>query len=282
MTKIPGLLAALCLLCAAPAAARDVAAVLAKGTGPYFETYLAFQRAMGRPVTPFDLSEDEKPRLPSGLKVAVSFGSKAAALKYPAGTTVVFTLAPGYIPGGGAKYRSVATLPDPALALPAYKRLQPGLRRLTVFHLKGSMGPYLMKISSSATGAGVEVNPVSLSSPDEFPEKLREMTGRADAFWLLSDPPLINRESMMILSKFSCSNRIPFYAPTAGLLRLGATAAFGPDFGGIGGAAAAAVKKALAGEELPEVTYVENPGMSVNLEAAEKCGFPLAKEVFPK
>jgi putative ABC transport system substrate-binding protein len=280
--KLKPLLAALCLFCPAPAAAQEVAAVLAKGAGPYFETYLAFQRAMGRPVTPFDLSVDPKPRLPSGLKVVVTFGAKAAALKYPAGTTVVFTLSPGYVPGDGPKYRRVATLPDPALALPAYKRLQPGLRRLTVFHLKGSMGPYLLKISSAAARAGIRIDPVPLASPDEFPEKLRELTGRADAFWLLSDPPLISRESMLVLSKFSCSNRVPFYAPAPGLLPLGATAAFAPDFGGIGEAAAAAVKKALAGEELPGVTYVENPKLSINFEAAERCGFPLAKEAFPK
>lgn len=280
--RIKPLLAALCLSCPAPAAAREVAAVLAKGTGPYFEAYLAFQRAMGRPVTPFDLSEDPKPRLPSGLKVVVTFGAKAAALKYPAGATVVFTLSPGYVPDHEKNYHRVETLPDPALALPAYKLLQPGLRRLAVFHLKGSMEPYLRKISAAAAGAGVEVRPVALASPGEFPAKLRELAGRADAFWLLSDPPLISRESMQVLSRFSCSSRIPFYAPAPGLLPLGASAAFAPDFRGIGEAAAEAAKKALAGQELPGVIYVGNPKMSVNTEAAEKCGLPLAKEAFPK
>ncbi|MDT8287007.1 MAG: ABC transporter substrate binding protein [Elusimicrobiales bacterium] len=276
------LLAALCLLCSAPAAAQDVAAVLAKGSGPYFEAYLAFQKAMGRPVTPFDLSRDGDPKLPSGLRAAVTFGSKAAALRYPSGTTVIFTLSPGYVPDGGDNYRRVATLPDPALALAAYKRLQPGLRRLTVFHLEGSMGPYLAKVSSAAARAGIRVNPVPLASPDEFPEKLRELPDRTDAFWLLSDPPLISRKSMLLLSKFSCSNRMPFYAPAAGLLRLGATASYAPDFMEIGAAAAAAAKKALAGEELPAVTYAENPRMSVNAETAKRCGYALVPEAFEK
>lgn len=276
------LLAALCLLCSAPAAAQEVAAVLAKGSGPYFDAYLAFQKAMGRPVTPFDLARDGTPRLPSDLRAAVAFGSKAAALKYPAGVTVIFTLAPGYVPSDGKRHRRVATLPDPAQALPAFKRLQPGLRRLTVFHLRGSMAPYLAKISSAAAGAGIEAHMVPLSSPDEFPEKLRALPGKTDAFWLLSDPPLISRESMMVLSKFSCSNRIPFYAPAAGLLSLGATASYAPDFDEIGAAAAAAVKKTLAGEKLPPVTYAEAPEMSVNTETAARCGYSLDPEAFQK
>ena len=55
------LLLALC--CAGPGACRaeEAAALLAKGSGLYFETFLAFQKALGRPLPAFDLSA-EKPR----------------------------------------------------------------------------------------------------------------------------------------------------------------------------------------------------------------------------
>jgi len=209
-----GILAAAGLLaCAAPAAAQKEAAVLSKGSGPYFETYLEFQKALGRPVTPFDLAKGN-PRFAGDLEAVVAFGSKAAALKYPKGTTLIYTLAPGYFPDkdGGRAVR-ICPLPDPEKAVAAYLNLQPGLKRLAVFYSKASQGAYIKRISPPAKTAGVEIIGIPLSSPSEFPEKLRSMSGDVDALWLLPDPALITRTSLDVLAQFACARKIPFYAP---------------------------------------------------------------------
>lgn len=272
--RLSGILAAALLACAAPATAQKEAAVLAKGSGPYFETYLAFQRALGRPVTPYDLSKG-KPRFGGDLKAVVAFGAKAAALKYPDDVAVIFALAPGYFPekAGGHIIR-ISSLPEPAKAVAAYLKLQPGLKKLAVFYSKASPDIYISGLIRQGKAAGVQISGIPLSSPSEFPEILRSLPGDVDALWLLPDPVLINKVSLAVLSEFSCAKKIAFYVPSAGLVPLGATASFAPDFTKTGAAAARALGAVLKGEVLPALIFPE-ASLTVNTQAAEKCGLPL-------
>lgn len=269
------LLLALCAFAPGVSSAQEAAAVLAKGSGLYFETFLAFQKALGRPLATFDLSA-EKPRLPRGLKVAVAFGSKAAAYDYPPGAKVIYLLAPGYAPGTtGARFTGISALPEPAQAVDAYLKLQPGLKRLGVFIAKSARNPYLAELTAAARPRGVELVPVELGGPGEFPGKLRGLAGRIDAFWLLPEPTLINRTSLMVLAEFSCANKLPFYAPSGGLTELGAAASFAPNFTEAGVAAAGALGKALAGQALPATLYVPRSELILNEPFIKKCGLPV-------
>lgn len=261
------------LLCCAPAAAQE-AAVLSKGSGPYFEAYLALQKALARPVTPFDLSAG-KPDLPGGLKAVVAFGARAADLDYPEGVKVIVALAPGYSPRGSkAGYVRICPLPQPDEAVAAFRRLQPGLRRLAVVY-SPAMSPYTGMIEGAAGPGGVELVRVQLQSPAQLPDRLRSLLGKADAVWLLPDPALINKTSLSVLGEFSCANKVPFYAPSAGLLQFGAAASFAPETEETGKAAARALKAALAGEALPDVIHASNPVLTLNRGAAERCSLPL-------
>ena len=276
------LLLAYCACTPAGCSAQEAAAVLAKGSGLYFETFLAFQKALGRPVSTFDLSA-EKPRLSRGLKAVVAFGSKAAAYEYPAGTKVIYLLAPGYSPAGpGGKFTGVSTLPEPTQVIEVYKKLQPGLKRLWIFTTKSARNPYLSELTAAAKARGVEIFPVELAGPQEFPAKLRDLAGKADAFWLLPEPTLINKTSLMVLAEFSCSTRLPFYAPSGGLTELGAAASFAPNFTEAGVTAAAALNKALAGQALPATIYVQRSELTLNEPFIKKCGLPLTLPAAPE
>jgi len=265
----------LCLFSPAPCPAQESAAVLSKGSGLYFETFLAFQKALGRPISSFDLSKD-KPSLPSGLKAAVTFGATAAAYEYPPKARVIYLLAPGYMPKNeGGRFTKISTLPEPAQAIATYKELQPGLKRLAVLFNKNSAGNYASFLAEAARPHGVEILPVGLGGPLEFPDKLRGLAGKADAFWLLPEPALINKTSLMVLAEFSCSNKIPFYAPSGGLSELGAAASFAPTFAEAAVTAAAALEKALSGKPLPETIYVPRSELTMNAAFVTKCGLPV-------
>lgn len=269
---VPLLVFALAVFAPSRGAAQETAAVLSKGSGLYFETFLAFQKALGRPLTAFDLSK-EKPRLGPDLKAVVAFGSKAAAFEYPAKTKVIYLLAPGYIPKTtGAGFTNISALPEPGQAIAAYQQLQPGLKRLAVMFKKYSPGHYTSALAEAAKARGVEIIPVALAKPSEFPDRLRDLAGKIDAFWLLPEPALINRTSLMVLSEFSCSNKMPFYAPSGGLTELGAAASFAPDSSQAGAAAAAALEKSLSGISLPETLYVARSELTVNAAFIGKCG----------
>lgn len=274
-TAFPLLFLALCFFTPGPCRAQEAAAVLSKGSGLYFETFLAFQKALGRPIASFDLSK-EKPSLRRGLRAAVAFGSMAATFDYPRDTKVIYLLAPAYRPKNtGGRFTKISALPETSQAIAAYSQLQPGLKRLAVLFRKPEPGTYVAELTAAARLRGVEVISVGLNGPLEFPDKLRELAGKTDAFWLLPDPALINKTSLRVLSEFSCSNKIPFYAPSGGLTELGAAASFAPSFDALGAAAAAALDKILAGETLTGDIYVARSEMTVNAAFIKKCGLPV-------
>lgn len=271
----PLLMLVFCVFIPATGQAQESAVLLSKGSGLYFDTFLSFQKTLGRPVAAFDLTKD-KPSLPKGLKAAVAFGSMAAAFEYPPKAKVIYALAPGFAPkSSDGRFTGISAMPEPAQAVSAYRELQPGLKRLAVFFKKGSSGRYLAELADAARPHSVEIILVGLGGPAEFPDKLRELAGKIDAFWLLPEPSLINRTSLMILGEFSCSNKIPFYAPSGGLSELEAAAAFAPTFAEAGATAAAALEKALAGGQLPETVYVPISELTVNSAFVKKCGLPV-------
>lgn len=269
-----GALLAVLLCVPAACGAQDTAVVLAKGSGLYFEASLAFQKALGRPVQVYDLAAGS-PSLPRGLKAAAAFGAKAAALKYPAGARLIILLAPGYTPPAGSSATVVSAFPEPAQALAAYKSLQPGLARLAVFYRGAPGSGYTAELVRAAASLGIEILPVPLAAPEKFPDALRALDGKTDAFWLLPEPALINKTSLKVLSEFSCSHKLPFYAPSAGLTELGAAASFAPGVDEAAAAAADALNRALAGEALPATLYAPRSALTLNEAFSRRCGLPV-------
>ncbi len=255
--------------------AADLAAVVSGKSGPYAAAYAAFKAALEAPHDFYDASApDFAP--PEDISYAVAFGAKAAAVEYPPGTRLVYALAP--VTGRSRNWHEISMAPQPAEAIAAYRRLQPGLRRLAVFWAAYPGEIYMEELRKAGQAAGVEIISAKLKSPDSFPERLRRLMGKMDAFWLMPDPVLITQSSLMILADFSCSNAIPFYAPTYALVIHGATASFAPEFPDAGAAAARAIAAIRRGDALPPVIYPEKTSLRVNEELRDKCRWPLAKK----
>jgi len=255
--------------------AQEAAAVLSRGSGLYFHTFLSFQKALGRPITAFDLSK-EKPQLSRDLKAVVAFGSKAANFDYPAKIKVIYLLAPGYTAEGPkGRFTRISSRPDPALAIDAYLKLQPGLKRLAVFFKEPARETYLSELVAAAELRGVAIVPVGLTSAAEMPDQLRTLSGKADAIWLLPDPALITKVSLQVLAQFSCSNKVPYYAPSGGLADLGAAGAVAPDLNEIGNTAASALQQILSGKTQPGTIYLKSAETTINPEFINRCGLQI-------
>lgn len=267
-----GLAALLCCL-ALPCPAGEVAAVLSSDSGHYSDAYAAFRAGPHGNAVLLDASNLGF-ALPADVKYVAAFGVKAAALRYPPGTRLVYALAPVE---GRAHTHEISMAPRPAAALAAYKKLQPGLKRLAVFWAAYPGEDYIDELRAAGVDAGVEIISARLSSPDSLPERLRRLMGKMDAFWLLPDPALITQSSVMVLSAFSCANSVPFYAPTYALALAGGTASFAPEFSEAGAAAASAVAVLVAGGELPRVVYPEHVELRVNEALLGKCKWPLSR-----
>lgn len=269
----PAALALPALLCR-PAAAAEVSVVLSADSGPYAEAYAAFKAETDLAVRVYDAS---KPGflMADDAGYTVAFGARAAAADYPPGTHGVYALTPSMVRRSG--WHHISMVPSPDAAIAGFRGLQPGLSRLAVFWSVYPGEPYLEGLREAGHRAGIEIISAKLRSPDSFPERLRGLLGKMDAFWLMPDPALITGNSLLLLTSFSCANSIPFYAPTAALVQSGATASLAPDFSQSGTAAAAAVKALLNGGKLPPVIFVDNPRLRLNQELTEKCRWPVKK-----
>lgn len=270
-----GAAAAAALFCVPWAArAADTVAVISADAPYYQEAYAAFSSAFGGGEELLDASAPGfKP--PEDARYAVAFGARAAALQYPPGTSLVYALAP--ITSPNPHWHQVSMAPQPARALAAYRKLQPGLRRLAVFWAVYPGQEYLDDLREAGDKAGIEIVSARLKSPDSIPERLRGLLGKIDAFWLMPDPALITQSSLMVFSSFSCANSIPFYAPTFSLVQAGAAAAFSHDFSDAGAAAAGAITSIRAGEKVPHIIYTGKSRLIVNGALIEKCRWPLKR-----
>lgn len=263
------------LLCcrALPSAAGEVAAVLSSDSGHYADAYAAFKAGPNSGAERLDASAPGF-TIPPDVKYVAAFGVKAAALRYPPGTRLVYALAPVE---GRARSHEISMVPRPSEALAAYKKLQPGLKRLAVFWTAYPGEDYIEELRAAGIGAGVEIISARLSSPDSLPERLRRLMGKMDAFWLMPDPALITQSSVMVLSAFACANSVPYYAPTYALALAGGTAAFAPDFAEAGAAAGRALAVLVSGGNLPRVVYPEHVELRVNEALLGKCKWPLSR-----
>jgi len=271
---------ACCALLLLPAAssAGDTAAVLSHGSGAYMEAFAAFKEIYGE-IAYYDLSKG-RPDLPAGTGTVVAFGGKAAEHKYPPGTSLVYCMAPGVF---AKKIRQdgrtvkISLIPELGIILSTLKKVQPGLKRLTVFWMLPGFSPYAQTMNEEGGRHGIAISTVRVTGVEELPELLRRSMGEMDAFWLPPDPLIVTSESLAILRDFSWANAIPFYGSTKGMTREGAAVSVGISFREMGAAAARAARALAAREKTPDVIFPSKPDITFNLEAVKKCRLALPR-----
>lgn len=274
--------AALVLMVLSGAAdAQEVAAVLSAEIGPYREAYEGLQEFLGRSVPSIPITEGS-PRISLETRVIVAFGGRAAQWNYPDRVVLVYGMAPGTTLGlRGRQGLSIEVniLPHAETVLARLKEMQPSLKRLAVLWSSKSVEDYLKEARRASQSVDIEIISERLGGPAELPDRLRNLFGKIDALWLLPDPVLVNSQTFSIIKEYSWSNRIPFYAPTAGFVQQGATASVSTGFREIGRAAALAAKGVLSGEPAQGMVYPEKAEVIINLKAAANTGLDLSKEV---
>jgi len=269
--------AAACLaLLLSPAAlpAGDTAAVLSSESGAYLEAFSAFERAYGEKVSRYAASELPQ-ELPRGIKTVVTFGAKAAALRYPPRLNLVYALAPGFFLDPAARAGrtvKISMRPTPERTLAKLHEIQPALKRLRIFWSSPGYASLQQEYAEAGAALGLEVTLVNVVRAERLPSLLREALGQMDAFWLPPDPLLLSRETLMIFREFSWGNQVPMYASTKGLTREGACASLGVSFAQAGAAAGAAAKALQDGAVPPALVYAKTTELTLNTAAARHCG----------
>jgi hypothetical protein len=279
-----GLAAALALFsnqtAARAAQAEDVAVVLSSDLDPYRRTVAGFEKELGGPFSKTILSK-QGGNAGKNARAVVILGAPAALRHYPADAALVYTLCPGFKPAASSLGRqtTVSMVPAAGAAVKAIKNIQPGLKRIAIFWSSEPYGVYLKALAEAGREAGLEVLSKRLSGIKDLPDGLRQVHASAGAVWLLPDPPLVNAEIFSVIKEFTLTNKMAFYAPAEGLVEKGAPVALSCEYAEIGALAAEQVKKALAGQALPEVVYPSKVRIAFNLEAAAACDLLVTPEL---
>jgi hypothetical protein len=264
---------AICLLIPVSTMAQSVTAVLSSDLGPYMEAYEGFQEAFGTPVRQINLKTDVLE--PNNISdIVVAFGGKAALETYANNTVVIYCLAPGVQLNTETQQTiKIPMLPSAADVLNRLQILQPGLNRLATIWASDAQADYLRKLAFVAEQSGIVLISERVSSPDDLPDRLRQvLRDGANGVWLPPDPALINARNFSVFKEFSWSNNIPLYVPTAGLVDKGAVAAVSSGFRDIGRTAGAVARRALQGNLNERVIYPLEVEFRVNLNAANQAG----------
>ncbi|MDA0747014.1 MAG: ABC transporter substrate binding protein [bacterium] len=260
--------------------AQRVVAILSSELGPYQEAFAGFQSVLGMPVSRVLLAEHD-PYIGRDVRVVVAFGGKAALKAYPGQVTVISCLAPGI---GQSTYPNafvkVHMLPQAPLLVGTLRKIQPEMKRLAVFWASEATEDYLEEMREAAWAQNLEILEEQVENPDDLPDILRKLIRNGvDAMWLPPDPLLINARSFSVLKEFSWANDIPFYVPTAGLVKKGAVASVSCSFDEIGRTAGRTVRDVLTGRSSGGLIYPEKIEITVNLTAASNTGLVIPKDV---
>lgn len=260
--------ALLILALAGRAAAAAPAAVMSSDSGHYRQALEGFVEVWGSSVPVVAAGAP----VPADARAFVAFGGKAASRAWPEDAVVVACLAPGVSDLESDGMTRVSLLPDPAVLVARARALIPNLKVLRVVWSSESSRADAEALARVAAERGVSVRLVRAAPPSHLPARLRELTDKADALWLMPDPALVNEESFAVLREYAAAKKLPFLAPTEGLAERGATATIAVTFRDMGRAAAASLRARLEGRVEPEAVRAGRVTVTVNEKAALAAG----------
>ncbi len=252
---------------AAPASAGPVA-VMSSDSGHYRQALEGFVEAWGSSVTV--VAADAL--VPADARAFVAFGGKAAGRVWPEHAIVVACLAPTVPDLEGDGLTHVSLLPDPEVLIDRSVALLPALKVLRVFWSSESSRADAAALARAGADRGVVVHLERVSPASRLPARLRELSGKADALWLMPDPALVNEEAFAVLREYAAAEKLAFLAPTEGLAERGATATIAVTFRDMGRAAAASLRARMDGRVEPEAVRVAHVTVTLNASAARAAG----------
>lgn len=242
--------AAWIVLLLAPAAARAASTLVVLSEPPsasYREALDGLRAELGEGV---ETASADRPLPPGPHGVIVAFGGRAAQRATRAGGPLVVALAPAFRGEGGVR---VALTPSPERF--AGFLAAAGVKRLLAVRSSLAEGEFMSRVSEAGRPAGVAVDDGTIASPDDLPRLLRHSGAQADAIWLAPDPAVVTPEAFGVVREFARARGIPFFAPSAGLVKDEIRGELTVTFLECGREAGRAAQEILAGRAVAKTVY---------------------------
>ncbi len=269
------------LLPAVPLRAAEVAAVLSSDAPYYHDALRDFERIYGStvPLLSVDAPVSDWPR---DVRVAVTFGAKAALVPLPAGVSRVACMAPVIPAGSSGTLVQVQFLPAAATVAAQVKEVCPRIKRITVYWVSPVFDEYVTDLAAAFKPKGVAVELYRLAKGDDFSFRLGALAPPAEGLWIPPDPAMINSLNIQVALQYASFNRSLFMSPNAQFVEMGAALASVPPRDELARLAAEAARRLLAGRSSPPVLFSKKADLYLNRSALKQGNAPLTLEVEKK
>jgi len=225
--------------------------------------------------------------IPEQTDLVFALGSPAlqTVLGKKADLPVVYSMVPdpSTILGKGVENITGVDMNVPVMeVVEVVKSLKPPVQRLGV--LSNGKREFA-EAAVSAQSQGVQLVPVTVSSPREVSRALRSLVGTVDALWILRDDVILAPEVLEYILLWSYENKVPVVGLSEAHTRKGALLSLAPAGGReMGQRAGELANRILRGEKpatIPRMTS-QPAKLTVNPKAAEKLGVELPQNILAK
>ncbi|MDR3030825.1 MAG: ABC transporter substrate-binding protein [Holosporales bacterium] len=173
-------------------------------------------------------------------------------------------------------------LPKPQLKI--FKEIQPNLKRLGVIYNTGEANSVaiIKEMRKAARECEIELIEQGIQKSSDIPQATNALAAKVDAIFINNDNTALCGISLII----SICNKyqIPVYVSDTDEVEKGCVAALGPNQYELGKQAGKMIEKIKNGTNINDIKieYPDRNELFINLEAAEKIGLKISKEVLAK
>jgi len=184
----------------------------------------------------------------------------------------LMVLYPDTVLTGEKNITGISMIIPPERQLSYLRKVMPRVKRVGLVYDPKTTGHLVARAYKAAAKMGIELTALRANRPEEFPELLKRIKGRADVFWMLPDSTVITPESAEYLILFSMKNKIPILAFSEKYLKMGAFMSVEINSFNLGKQAGEMARKILSGipvEDIP-TSDAADANISVNHIIAKK------------
>jgi putative ABC transport system substrate-binding protein len=175
-----------------------------------------------------------------------------------------------------------ATMEIPiALQFEKIRSLIPEARKVGVLYDPQVSGPVIDAARAVASGAGMTLVPLSVSSEGDVVRETEDLAERVDVLWSVADSTVFTPQGLKHILLATLRNRIPFVGLSPAFVKAGALLALSCDYEDIGRQSAEIAVRVLDGERPDRIpTAVPRVvNLSLNMNTARQINVAITEEV---
>ena len=171
---------------------------------------------------------------------------------------------------------------SPLSQLNFLKKISPDSKKIGILYDPGRTQEIIDEINMEAGNFGMKVVDMKVKSRRQVADAIRNLEGKIDIFWLITDPVVANSVVFERLLLFTLSNRIPLVCPARAFVNRGGLLSLDVDFKDLGSQSAQLVNKILSATQIPDEDRIQWPDkvkLILNLKVANTIGLSVPQSV---